>query len=203
MESVDLQLRELNRLITLSKASDDSKNEAALEARGQLSDKSLHEAQLEFVYDQICNLQQELHILHLQALRYADSFHLEKRFNPDNKGNLSVRVRLRPGVKGNFASLTIAWSKFERRASGVVFSRYIKRGSSLQYPQSAANKCKQWEVEMFNVIEPEFAAIRKQNETIGKTRRLLIDRRNILLHKIRTIEVNEMRYKTSQLNDGT
>lgn len=79
-------------------------------------------------------------------------------------------------MEDTFPSLTIEWSKFEKKQSGVIFSKYIKRGASYQYPKSTVKGCKEWEIDMFNLIEPKFASIRKQAETIGKSRRSLIER---------------------------
>lgn len=154
----------------------DSKCELALDKRNALNKELLYKAQREAIQSQIEALNQELQALHVSALILADEFHLEKKLNPDNRGNLSVRVRLRATSEACFPSLSIEWSKFERKQSGVIFSSYLKRGRSFQYPKSIVKKAKQWEIDMFDLIEPKFSSIRKNAEAVGKVRRSLLER---------------------------
>lgn len=163
-------------LLQLSEISKDAKDEQVRDMRSAVRFDVLFQEQRELVNVQIENLQTELSLLHLVAMSVADRYYFEKQFNPDNLGNLSLRVRFRAAKEGSYPSLTITWSRFQRSGSGKVFSQHIKRGNEYHYPKSTTRGCKDWEVEMFNAIEPILSLIRKQAESIGKTRRLLIDR---------------------------
>ena len=166
----------LSQIVKLSNLSLDSKCELALDRRNDLSKELLYEAQREAIHSQVVALNQELQALHVSALILADEFHLEKRLNPDNRGRLSVRVRLRSTSEACFPSLSVEWSKFEKKQSGVIFSIYLKRGRTFQYPKSTVKKAKQWEIDMFDLLEPKFSSIRKNAEAIGKVRRSLLER---------------------------
>lgn len=166
----------LTDLLQLSEISKDAKDEQVREMRSTIRLDVLFDEQRELIKGQIESLQTELSLLHLVAMRIADRYYFEKQFNPDNLGNLTVRVRFRSALKGTYPSLTIEWSKFDRSGSGKVFSKHIKRGNDFHYPKSTTRGCKDWEIEMFNAIEPAFASIRRQAESIGKSRRSLISR---------------------------
>lgn len=161
MQSLQPPSEVLTKILALSEISKDSKCEDAIHARNQLNREDLYLAQREVISFQIQLLHYELQTLHVASMTLADEYHLEKKLNPDNRGSLSVRVRLRSSVEDTFPSLTIEWSKFEKKQSGVIFSKYIKRGASYQYPKSTVKGCKEWEIDMFNLIEPKFASIRK------------------------------------------
>lgn len=125
-------------------------------------------------YDRLmAQINSQIEALHAYSTKLKDLYweNWNKRTELYGRGSLGVRVMFQKTSQ----NLTIIWYRRQLMRFGETFrinNKYLKKNVNVfEYPEEKVTTfAKEWEIDLFRQIEPEFSKIRRRAKQLGKIR---------------------------------